>query len=173
MTLPLIVLAIPALAIGFIGSPFLNFGFQRFLEGPSFQEEQITLLLPILGAVLALGGIAVAWVMYGAKAFVTEPLLKFGSLYTLLARRYYIDEFYMRLIDIFVIGVGAVLAIFDRQALDALFNRIADSFASTGRWMRGAQTGRVQNYGLVLFGGMTVIGLALLFGPFLSPLVKK
>ena len=173
MTLPLIILAIPAALVGFIGSPFLGFPFQHFLEGANFQEEQITVLLPIIGAVLAIGGIIVAWVMYGARAFSTEPLLKLGSLYTLLARRYYIDEFYMRLIDIFAIGVAAALAVFDREGLDRLFNGIGAFFAKAGQWLRGAQTGRVQNYGLVLFGGMAVIALALLFGPFLAPLVKK
>src|SRR6266702_1598023 len=67
MTGPLIALAIPALVIGFWGSPFLNNGFQRFLEGPSFKPEEITLLLPVAGAVLAIAGIGVAWVMYGAR----------------------------------------------------------------------------------------------------------
>ena len=125
------------------------------------------------GALLAIAGIIVAWVMYGGRAFTAEPLLKLGSLYTLLARRYYIDEFYMRLIDIFAIGVAAVLAVFDRDGLDRMFNGIGAFFAKGGQWLRGAQTGRVQNYGLVLFGGMAVIALALLFAPFLAQLVKK
>jgi len=173
MTGPLILLAIPALVIGFVGSPFLNFGFQRFLEGPAFHEEQLTLLYPIIGAVLAIGGIAVAWLMYGAKAFVTDPLAKYGSIYTLLANRYYIDEFYMWVIDKFAIGVAAALTIFDRQVLDGIVNGIAEQFAKGGRFLRTAQTGRVQNYGLVLFGGMAVIGLVLMFGPFIAQLVKK
>ncbi len=174
MTLPLIILAIPALVIGFWGSPFFNNGFQRLLEGAAYRpEEQITLLLPVLGAILAIAGIVVAWLTYGARAFVTEPLERFGSLYTLLARRYYIDELYMWLIDKFIIAVSLGLAVFDRQALDNLFDGIAQLFADGGQRLRGAQTGRVQNYGLVLFGGMAVIALALLFGPFLSPLVKR
>lgn len=173
MTLPLIVLAIPALLVGFWGSPFLNFGFQRFLEGSEFKTPETFTWLIIVSAVLAIAGIAVAWVTYGAKAFTTEPLIRFGSIYTLLVRRYYIDEFYMWLIDKLAIGVAAALAIFDRQALDNAFNSVADLFANGGRWLRGFQTGRVQNYGLVLFGGMTVIGLALLFAPLLASLVKK
>jgi NADH-quinone oxidoreductase subunit L len=173
MTLPLILLAIPAMLIGFVGSPFMGYAFQRFLEGPSFQGEAPNYFYMGLSIVLSLAGIGGAILMYAGKAYVTEPLTRLGSIYTLLARRYYIDELYMRLIDIFVIGVGAVLAIFDRQALDNAFNSIADLFANTGRWLRGAQTGRVQTYGLVLFGGMAVIALALMFGPLLSPLVKK
>jgi NADH-quinone oxidoreductase subunit L len=173
MTGPLIILAIPALLIGFWGSPLFNNGFQRLLEGPSFHEEQFAGLLPIVGAVLAIGGIAVAWLMYGARQFVTEPLVRFGSIYTLLARRYYIDELYMWLIDKLVIGVGLALAIFDRQVLDGIVNGVGSLVASTGQTLRGAQTGRVQNYGLVLFGGMAVIALVLMFGPFITQLVKR
>jgi NADH-quinone oxidoreductase subunit L len=173
MTGPLIVLAIPAVVIGFWGSPFFNNGFQRFLEGAAFHSEGINLVLPVIGAVLAIAGIAVAWVMYGAKEFVSEPLTRFGSVYTLLARRYYIDEFYMWLIDKLVIGVAFGLSIFDRQALDGLVNGISNAFANSGQRLRTAQTGRVQNYGLVLFGGMAVIAIALMAGPLLATLVKK
>jgi NADH-quinone oxidoreductase subunit L len=165
MTGPLIVLAIPALVIGFWGSPFLNNGFQRFLEGPNYVDVQPNLVLAALGAVLALAGIGAAWVWYGARAYVTEPLLRFGTAYRILNRRYYIDEFYMWLIDTFAIGVAYAVYVFDRQGLDALVNGIADAFASGGRVLRTAQTGRVQNYGLVLFGGMAVIALALVIVP--------
>jgi NADH:ubiquinone oxidoreductase subunit 5 (subunit L)/multisubunit Na+/H+ antiporter MnhA subunit len=173
MKLPLILLAIPALLIGFLGSPFSNYAFQRFLEGPAFHEVPLTLLTPIISVGLALAGIVIAWLMYGARQFATEPLLKFGGLYTLLERRYYIDELYMTLIDKLAIGIAATLAIFDRQALDGIVNGIAGLFGRGGATLRGVQTGRVQNYGLVLFGGMAVIALALLASPVLSALVKR
>jgi NADH-quinone oxidoreductase subunit L len=111
----------------------------------------------------------VAWMMYGARQFVTEPLARFGSAYTLLARRYYIDEFYMWLIDKLVIGVGSALTIFDREALDGLVNGIAAVFADFGATLRTVQTGRVQNYGLVLFGGMAVIALVVVIVPMVRP----
>src|SRR6266851_5672704 len=173
MTGPLIVLAIPALVIGFWGSPLLNNGFQHFLEGVQYAEVEPNVILAVVGAVLAIAGIATAWVMYGARQFVTEPLARFGFAYELLARRYYIDELYMWLIDKLVIGVGLGLAIFDRQALDGLINGFGNAFGKGGQRLRTAQTGRVQNYGLVLFGGMAVIALALVFGPLITQLVKK
>jgi NADH-quinone oxidoreductase subunit L len=172
MTGPLIVLAIPAIVIGFWGSPvpFLgNNGFQKLLEGPAFQDVPVNIPLALLGAVLAFGGIGVAWNMYGARAFVTEPLARYGGAYRLLAARYFIDEFYMWLIDKFAIGLAAAISVFDRDGLDRLVNGIAAAFAAGGRTLRTAQTGRVQNYGLVLFGGMAVIALVLVVVPLLRP----
>jgi NADH-quinone oxidoreductase subunit L len=169
MTLPLILLAIPALLVGFWGSPFLNNGFQRFLEGASYEAAAPNVVLTAISAVLAILGIATAWAMYGARAFVTEPLLRFGAAYRVLSRRYYIDELYMWLIDKLAIGVGMAISIFDRQALDQVGNGLAYLFAASGRGLRSVQTGRVQNYGLVLFGGMAVIALVLVILPQVRP----
>src|ERR671932_609878 len=169
MTVPLIVLAIPALLIGFWGSPVFNNGFQRFLEGSNYVDVQPNLVLAVLGAILAIAGIAAAWVWYGARAYVAEPLLRFGTAYRVLNRRYYVDEFYMRLIDIAAIGLASAVALFDRQGLDGLVNGIAALFASGGRVLRTTQTGRVQNYGVVLFGGMAVIALVLVIVPLIRP----
>src|SRR5207253_1011919 len=80
--------------------------------------------------------IGAAWVWYGAREYVTDPLLRFGAAYRILNRRYYIDEFYMWLIDTFAIGVAYALALFDREGLDALVTRIAGLFAGTGQVLR-------------------------------------
>ena len=169
MTLPLIVLAIPALVIGFWGSPFFGSGFQHFLEGSAFRDEPTNPILPILGSVLAIAGIAGAWAWYGARVYVTEPLLRFGRAYQILIRRYYIDEFYMWLIDVFAIGLANVVSMFDRDALDQVGNGLARLLAQFGSGLRTVQTGRVQNYGLVLFGGMAVIALVLVLAPRIRP----
>jgi NADH-quinone oxidoreductase subunit L len=161
MTGPLIILAIPALVIGFWGSPLFGNGFQRFLEGANYHDTGTNLIVTLVSAVLAIAGIAGAWAWYGARVFVTEPLLRFGRAYEILTRRYYIDEFYMWLIDKLAIGVALALSAFDRQFLDEIGNGLAGALASGGRVLRTVQTGRVQNYGLVLFGGMAVIALAL------------
>ena len=169
MTVPLIVLAIPALLVGFWGSPLFNSGFQRFLEGSNYVETQPNVVLAVLGAVLAIAGIGAAWAWYGARAYVTEPLTRFGMAYRVLNRRYYIDEFYMWLIDKGAIGLSYAVAVFDREGLDRLVNGVASAFASGGRALRTAQTGRVQNYGLALFGGMAVIALVLVIVPLVRP----
>jgi NADH-quinone oxidoreductase subunit L len=166
---PLVVLAVPAVLVGFWGSPLMGNGFQRFLEGSEFHAVEPNLLLTLVAAVLAILGIAVAWLMYGARAFAREPLTRLGGVYTLLWRRYYIDELYMWLIDKLAIGVASAIALFDRQALDGLVNGFGAMFGAFGRGLRQIQTGRVQNYGLVLFGGLAVIALVLVLVPLLRP----
>jgi NADH-quinone oxidoreductase subunit L len=167
MTVPLILLAIPALLVGFWGSPLLNNGFQRFLEGTSYEAIAPNIVLTAISAILAIAGIATAWALYGVRAYVTEPLLRFGNAYRVLSRRYYIDELYMWLIDKLAIGVGIAVSVFDRQVLDQVGNGLASLFAAGGRGLRAVQTGRVQNYGLVLFGGLALIAILLVF-----PLVR-
>jgi NADH-quinone oxidoreductase subunit L len=139
--------------------------FQRYLEGSAYRPIEPNWTLAGLGALLALAGIVAAWAWYGARAYVTEPLLRFGAAYRVLSRRYYIDEFYMWLIDKAAIGLAFALSAFDRQALDEVGNGLARLFAQGGSALRTAQTGRVQNYGLALFGGMAVIALVLVLVP--------
>jgi NADH-quinone oxidoreductase subunit L len=169
MTVPLIVLAIPALLIGFWGSPLFGNGFQRFLEGSTYVEAGTNFPLAILGAILAIVGIAAAWAWYGARAYVSEPLLRFGTAFRILNRRYYIDELYIWLIDKAAIGVAFAVSAFDRQGLDEVGNGLARLLANGGGVLRALTTGRVQNYGLVLFGGMAVIALVLLVVPQVRP----
>jgi len=169
MTVPLMILAIPALLVGFWGSPLFNNGFQRFIEGASYENVGPNIVLTVISALLAIAGILAAWAWYGARAYVTEPLLRFGATYRVLNRRYYVDELYMWLIDKAFIGVAFGLSLFDRQGLDQVGNGLARLVAGGGSALRNAQTGRVQNYGLVLFGGMAVIALVLVIVPQLRP----
>jgi len=80
MTGPLIILAIPAALIGLLGAFFPPFSsaFQHFLEGGAYREVPFNLTLALGGAILAIVGIVAAWMMYGARQYVAEPLERFG-----------------------------------------------------------------------------------------------
>jgi NADH-quinone oxidoreductase subunit L len=169
MTGPLVVLAIPAVVAGFWGSAMMGNGFQHFLEGRDFHGADFSVVLAAGSAVLALAGIALAWGMYGSRVF---PVFQGGALYRVLLNRYYVDEIYAGLISLFVIGVGQALAFFDRGFLDGIVNGVARLTRGSGGGLRTIQTGRVQNYGLLLFGGMVAIAVAF-FIPALQYLVKR
>jgi NADH-quinone oxidoreductase subunit L len=171
MTVPLIILAIPTVLVGFWGSSFLN-GFQRLLEGSSFQAEPANLTLDIISAILALIGIVFAWIMYGTPSTLPQRLgaILDGRPYTILLHRYYIDELYMKLIDVLVLATSTSLSVFDRSVLDAAWNGVGSFLRSGGESLRLTQTGRLQNYGLLLFGGMAVIAIVLVLPLLLRPL---
>ncbi|MBI2755739.1 MAG: NADH-quinone oxidoreductase subunit L [Chloroflexi bacterium] len=165
MTVPLILLAIPAAAVGLWGSPWMGFGFQRFLEGDRFREPVGSTPVMLTSVVLGLAGIGLAYAMYGMRQPAINPRTvgaRSGGLYTLLLNRWYVDELYMWILDKLAIGTGAVLAAFDRQVLDGAINALAELWRGLGSGLRGLQSGRVQNYGLYLFGGVAAIAFALL-----------
>jgi NADH-quinone oxidoreductase subunit L len=170
MTVPLMIFAVPAVLVGFWGS-FLVDGFQRFLMGAEAEIEPVNFTLDTTSALLALAGIGLAWVMYGRPSPLPQRLgaLLGGAPYRVLLHRYYVDEFYMWLIDHTALAASLGLNLFDRNWLDALWNGLARFFRSSGSALRLVQTGRVQNYGLLLFGGMAVIAIAVMLPLVLRP----
>lgn len=164
MTAPLVILSVFAIFIGFAGAPFFGNPFVSFLTGESYAAA---VNLPLAGGttLLALLGIFTAWKMYGQPEFKREPLTEFGGLYTLLARRYYLDELYNWLIGIFILAVATGLAWFDRRIVDGAVNLIGWIVNQIGRGLNGLQTGRVPNYALAAFGGIAIIVFVLLSSP--------
>jgi NADH-quinone oxidoreductase subunit L len=103
MTMPLIVLAICAVLLGFIGTPLWPW-FEHYLEPAGvevgkggFNFELMGLM--ILSSLIVLGAIFLGWRIYGRAASGTEsasdPLaLKSPQVFTALRERLYIDELY-------------------------------------------------------------------------------
>jgi len=183
MTLPLIVLAVPAVISGFANSPaFLSFlgipshWMADFLEAPKAIHEVLThhatpefnLGLAGLSTVVALSGILLAYAIYGARWISAESMGRlFGPLYTLVYRKYYFDELYEDVIVRGVVyrGVSGALALFDARVVDGAVNGVAWLARSGGGVLRQIETGQLQAYGLVSFMGVLVIvALFLIFG---------
>ncbi|HEY3079099.1 MAG TPA: NADH-quinone oxidoreductase subunit L [Chloroflexota bacterium] len=169
MTVPLIVLAVLAFGAGFVGLPTLGNPFATFLTGHP-QEGAINLPLALGTTLLALLAIGMAWLMYGRVAFRHDPLVVWlGPLYTLFARRYYVDDLYNWLIAVFVLGAARLAAWFDRRVIDGVVNFIGWLTAALGELFSRAQTGRAPNYALVVFAGIVVIVAVLLTQPRMVP----
>ena len=190
MTLPLVVLAIFALLGGFVNAaPFGIHWLSHFLGQ---QAAAFNWLTAGIATVLALAGIALGWTMYNG-AFVhstdVDPLERMmPGIFGILHDKFRVDEFYGatvgRLTDIFAVG----LAVFDRGVdgvvnaignlgllwgkinfiIDDLFlNQGADTLAEattyTGDGMRQTTTGKIQDYGSLIFVGVLIIGLVYLY----------
>ena len=97
MTVPLMILAVGSIVLGWVGMPFANF-FGEFLgEHEGSMHWDITILMWTLSAVASLGGIGLAYWFYGRKQVATfeqDPLQRLGIVYTWIKDRFYVDELY-------------------------------------------------------------------------------
>ena len=156
---PMVVLAILSVAAGW-------FPISEFLGGESHSFFG-ALAHPLAWAslVLAGGGILLAYAIYSKKWLSAESLRRaFAPLYTLFARKYWLDELYERVfvVRILIDGIFAALHWFDDHIVDGAVNGIAGGTVAVGRVVRKAETGQLQAYGLAIFIGILAI-IACLF----------
>jgi NADH-quinone oxidoreductase subunit L len=164
MWLPLAILAVPTLLLGFWS---INSGFADYLTGESVPyTNPFTETLTYTGIAVAVVGIVLAWLMYGVevvpkKLFTGNPVG--GFIYRVLFHMYYLDELYSVIIKYIVLGLAKGCELFDKYIIDGLVN-------GTGRTIRGlasvskrSETGLVQNYGAAMFGGVIVILVIVFF----------
>jgi NADH-quinone oxidoreductase subunit L len=183
MSLPLIILAVPAVVTGFLNPPaFLDFigvpvhWMSEFLEAPLPIHETLSgqhapgfdFGLAGLSTVVAVSGILLAYAIYSAKWLSANSLGRlFGPIYTLVYRKYYFDELYEDVIvrGVLYRGLSGALATFDRVVIDAAVDGVAWLARGAGGVLRQIETGQVQAYGLVSFMGVLVItALFIIFG---------
>jgi NADH-quinone oxidoreductase subunit L len=168
MVLPLVLLSIPAIAIGFWN---VNGDFGELINGAlpadAVHEVDASINWGIAGASLALaaGGILLAWLIYGAQAIKAESVRRaFGPLATLVEQRYYMDDLYERVLVGGVVygGLARVSALFDYRVVDGIVNGAAALTRWSGGVLRRTQTGQLQSYGVAFAAGVLVIVAAIL-----------
>jgi NADH-quinone oxidoreductase subunit L len=161
MTVPLMVLAVFAIAAGWVGIPEWFPGVGALLGNPlgtmlGAQAEAYHLhhkpLPPqsvpfLVSVVVSLGGIFLAWLVYGRKPLAAgqpDPLERWlGPLYTVLRHKYYFDELYGSLPNVrpalvvrFVLWLMAVLRAFDARVIDGIVNGIGYGGRRLARGLR-------------------------------------
>ncbi|MDP2942494.1 MAG: NADH-quinone oxidoreductase subunit L [Candidatus Omnitrophota bacterium] len=99
MTIPLSILAVFSIFIGFIGSPFMNHAFQNFIYfGDVHTMEAIEPNYFAMGLSTAVGllGIGLAYLFYILNNKILSQAIraKFSLLYDVLSNKYYSDEIY-------------------------------------------------------------------------------
>jgi len=169
---------------------FLAAQFSRwdYVHLPHVGFDPSVMLISIL---MAGAGIGLGYLLYGRKplqAGQPDPLERLGVVWTLLRNKYYIDEIYRATIIRGTIGLANLFFRFDQGIIDAIVNlvgrlmerlsyvsRLFDTYvidgivngvgrvtSAVGQELRYIQTGRVQNYMV-----MVVISVVLLMGVFL------
>jgi len=164
MLWPLRILAVGAVGVGFLVGPtglignfledhWMRNAFDTFL--PRGHEHHHNLLLMVLSALIALGGIALAYFLYVQRPLVPLGLAyKMRSLYELSRNKFYLDEIYYAFIVKPMEGFAWFCRIIDQYVIDGLVDLIAQVPAFVGYLFRPIQNGLVQFYALLMALGL-------------------
>jgi NADH-quinone oxidoreductase subunit L len=159
MKLPLVILAIGTLLVGFI--PFSNF---ISSDGKAFASE-MHLTFSIAPVAIAIIGIIIAYGLYFRRSDRPQKFATaLGGLYKTAYRKFYIDEVYLFITKKIIFNlVGRPAAWVDRNIVDGTMNGIAWTTGRISVLIKGVQSGRVQSYALYFFGGIVVLVIVFLY----------
>ncbi len=174
VTLPLIILAIPTVCAGWLIGPMLFGGY--FGEAIHFSPQHgavaqmaaqfhgvvgmMTHSLSTAPFWLSIGGIFTAWYLYMVKTDLPAKIKQAaGPLFTLLDRKYFIDEFYSWLFAGGARALGAGLwKIGDVKVIDGfIVNGAARVVGLTAVLVRRFQSGYIYHYAFTMIVGVFVL----------------
>ena len=171
MTIPLVLLAIPAALLGLVvGWPPETGWIHRFLEPVFFavKHEEFVWLgvgggLMVFSLAVALLGVYVAYVMYIRRTELPGRLAaRLPAAYEASFNKMYMDQIYEVVpIRSTIAFAGWLWTFFDTKVIDGAVNGLARLWELFGERLRPLQTGRVQNYTLSIFAGMLVLVVVL------------
>ena len=169
MVAPLVVLTVPTVAIGWLGTPFNNL-FDTLIYPPGqlgagAEEFEWGEFLEMAGSSVGIGllGLTLASLMYRERRLdgptISERL---APLNRLSASKWYIDDIYA---TVFVQGTRTVargLLGFDQRVVDGAVNLTGLGTLSTGEALKYLESGRVQFYMLSILASVVAGSLLLL-----------
>ena len=169
MKIAMSILAFGALVGGFLQIPGVDDVVHRFLHG-SFEDSTLYEEGPstgaayrglTIGAVLSIIGIAVAYYCYMRAPGITARLTeRFRWLHDFLERKWYFDE----AIDLLFVRPSLALggwanSVFERYVVQGLVVGVTDFVRGASAGVRGAQSGYLRSYALLLVTGFAGLGL--------------
>ncbi len=167
MTLPLILLSIPSMLVGLVGTPFANY-FEQFVHAPGEAvhalggEVDLPEFLLMGGSSVGIGliGITLAVMMYLRHQIDPAAIAeRIPVLYNLSKNKWYIDDIYT---SVFVKGsrrlARQVLEV-DSKVVDGVVNLAGLVTVFTGETLKYFENGRAQFYALIIFAA--VLGLVI------------
>ncbi|UCE71816.1 MAG: NADH-quinone oxidoreductase subunit L [Nitrospiraceae bacterium] len=171
ITVPLIILAVGAVAAGWVGIPpvilehadrigeFLAPVLGHPHGHGTHLEEWLVIAVSVAVAVI---GWLVAMFMYIKKTDLPEKIASlFKPIYNLLFNKYWIDELYDKIFVQPVLKASdrIVLAFFDAKIIEGVVNGIPALIGGFSKKLRNVQTGFLSNYGLAMaIGALCIIG---------------
>jgi NADH-quinone oxidoreductase subunit L len=157
MTIPLIVLAVLAT----VGGVVLDGRLSHYLDHvlPVHAHHSETIIQSILGSWVGVVGVGLACVSYLVVPALPGVLARaLAPVHRLLSDKYYIDELYGLMIVKPLEGLSRILfRVVDQVMIDGAVNGTASVVDITGEVTRGAQTGQIRHYALMMFGSAILL----------------
>ncbi len=167
MTFSLVMLAIPSIAVGYLGRPWAN-NFEEFIFAPGEEITEVAhhfdrtefVTMAGLSVAIATVGIIIAFLMYRAKKIDPVAIAKkFPALYQLSLNKWYFDDIYDR---VFVMGcrrLARQIMEVDYRVVDGAVNLTGLATVLSGEGLKYLENGRAQFYALIVFAA--VLGFVL------------
>jgi NADH-quinone oxidoreductase subunit L len=161
MLAPLVVLAVMAAVAGFVN---IDDGLKTLIEGwlPKESEELVThggfqWWIALSSTVAGLGGLGVAWLVYGARVVESDRLRHFAEpLPEILENKYYLDWLYEELFvrGLVLGGAAWLLSLWDRYVIDGVVNGVGTAARWGADQARLVQAGQAQLYASAMLIGV-------------------
>jgi NADH-quinone oxidoreductase subunit L len=154
------VLAVFSIATGYVGIP--NF-LAPVLPGPTSgapaHEGMMSVVIMAVATIMALGGIAGAFVLYVYRPDLADRLAQqWPSLYAGSLNKWYVDELYDALfVRPTVDAANALWRWVDVHIIDYAVNGVAEAIRRWSSALRLLQSGEVQHYALAMAAGAVMI----------------
>jgi NADH-quinone oxidoreductase subunit L len=169
MWLAMSVLAFLSIFGGFIEVPGLDHVVESFLAG-SFLDSTLYDDLPsvasdwlglAIGGAISITGIALAYLVYIRRPGTSAVLIRrFGPIHSFLVNKWYFDELYDAVVYRPLIASGRFAnTVVERFVVQGIVTAAVDLVRGVGVVVRGAQSGFVRAYALLLIGGFAALGL--------------
>ena len=169
MWLAMSVLGFLSIFGGVVEIPGLDNVVENFLAG-SFLDSKLYEDLPTvaadwsglaLGGLISIVGISLAYLFYVRRPGTTAALIRrFRPVYTLFVNKWYFDELYDAVIYRPLLAVGRFCNdVVERFVVQGIVAAAVDVVRGVGVVVRGAQSGFVRAYALLLIGGFAALGL--------------
>jgi NADH-quinone oxidoreductase subunit L len=168
MTIPLIILALGAVGIGWVGIPTILGGGSHFAEflkpvvghpefhGTHAQEWGIM----GLSTTIALTGLVIAAIFYLMKTDIPVRLARqFSPVYKLLFNKYYVDELYHHILIRPTLWVANrfIEGFTDAKIIEGIVNGVPRTIGRFAGTLRKVQTGLTQHYAIIMAGGVLIL----------------
>jgi NADH-quinone oxidoreductase subunit L len=169
MVLPMVVLAVAAIASGYLANPASDFmginahWFTHFVVPPNIPVPAmlgVNLVLAAVVMAVGIAGICVAIWQNQTRYESSLPVVKsMVWIQALVSKKYYVDHFYEGVIVRRGLyrSIAAILDWFDRSIVDGVADFVGLLARNVGRAVSLIQTGQVQVYGIAIVFGVVAI----------------